>query len=75
MFHTQLKHGIVPETVRIIAICIAGGHLIDPLGEEIAKRMVNTRRVARVTHRGTQPLCAADLPVDSPEQEGTEVGR
>jgi hypothetical protein len=40
-FHAQLKHGIVPETVGIIAISIARGNVIDALGEEVTERMVN----------------------------------
>ena len=74
-FDTQLKHGIVPETVRIIAVRIAGGDLIETLGEEVPERMVNRRWVALVTHGRGQALCQADLTVDTPEQEGAEVGR
>src|SRR5215471_6075082 len=65
-FHTQLKHGIIPEAVRIIAVRIAGGNLVDTLGEEVPERMVNIRRVALVTHGGSQALCQADLTVDTP---------
>jgi hypothetical protein len=32
--HAELKHGIVPETIGIIAVRIAGGELIDPLREQ-----------------------------------------
>ena len=74
-FDTQLKHGIVPETVRIIAVRIAGGDLIDTLGEEVPEWMVNIRWVTLVTHGRGQALCQADLTVDTPEQEGAEVGR
>lgn len=65
-FNTQLKHGIIPEAVRIIAVRIAGGNLVDTLGEEVPERMVNIRRVALVTHGGSQALCQADLTVDTP---------
>jgi hypothetical protein len=74
-FHTQLKQGIVPQTVGIIAVRIAGGELIDPLGKEVPERMGDVRRVTLVTHGGSQAFGQADLPVDPPEQEGTEVGR
>ena len=64
-FHAQLKHGIVPETIGIIAVRIAGGDLIDALGEEVPQRMVNIRRMALVAHGGGQALCQADLAVDT----------
>src|SRR5918994_6222113 len=73
-FHTQFKHGIVPETVRIIPISIARSNLIDPLGEEVAQRVVDIRRMAFVAHRGGQPLGEADLSVNPSEQEGAKVG-
>jgi hypothetical protein len=74
-FHTQLKHGIVPKTIGIIAVRIAGGDLIDALGKEVPERMIDLRWVALVTYGGGQTLGQADLPVDPPEQEGAEVGR
>jgi hypothetical protein len=74
-FDTQLKHRIVPKTVRIIAVRIPGGELIDPLGEEVPECMVNVRRVALVTHGGGQALGQADLTVNPPEQEGAAVRR
>jgi hypothetical protein len=62
--HAELKHGIVPETIGIIAIRIAGGELIDPLREQVTQRMISIRRMALVVHRGGQALCQADLAVD-----------
>jgi hypothetical protein len=74
-FHAHLKQGIVPETVRIIAVGIAGGDLIDPLGQEVPERMVNIGWMACVVHRSGQALCQADLAVDPSQQEGAKVGR
>src|SRR5262245_47004884 len=74
-FHTELKHGIVPETIRIIAIRIAGGDLIDTLGEEVTERMVDIRRMALVPHGGGQTLGQTNLAVDTPQQEGSKVRR
>jgi hypothetical protein len=74
-FHTQLKHGLVPKTVRIIAVRIARGEVRDPLGEEIPARVGHIRRVAFVPHGGSQTCGEAELPVDPPQQEGPEVRR
>lgn len=74
-FHTELQHGIVPETVRIIAVRIARGDLRDTLREEVPECMVNRGRMTCVVHGGGQTLGQADLAVDPPEQESAKVGR
>jgi hypothetical protein len=60
----ELKHGIVPETVGIIAVSIARGDLRDPLGEEVTESMVRIRRMAPIAHGGGQTFREADLAVD-----------
>ena len=65
--HAELKHGIVPETIGIIAVRIAGGDLIDPLGEQVTQGMISIRRMALVAHGGGQALRQADLAVDPPQ--------
>ena len=61
----SLNIGIVPETIGIIAIRIAGGESIDSLREQVTQRMISIRRMALVVHRGGQALCQADLAVDA----------
>jgi hypothetical protein len=39
--HAQFKQGIVAEAIGIIAVGIAGGDVIDPLGEEVTQGMVD----------------------------------
>jgi hypothetical protein len=75
VFHPQLQQGIVPETVRIIAVRIAGDDVIEPLGEEVPERMVNRGRMACVMHRGGQAFRQADLPVAATQAQGSKVGR
>src|SRR5262249_46796628 len=64
-FDAQLEHGIVPETLGIIAIRIARRDLIDTLGEEVSKRMVNIRGMAFVGYCSGQACGETDLSVDS----------
>jgi hypothetical protein len=64
-FDAQLEHGIVPETIGIIAIRIARRDLIDALGEEVSKRMVNIRGMAFVAYCSGQAFGEADLAVDA----------
>ena len=52
--HAELKQGIVPETIGIIAVRIAGGELIDPLREQVTQRMISIRRMSLVVHSGGQ---------------------
>ena len=73
--HAELKQGVVPETIGIIAIRIAGGDLIDTLGEEVTERMMNIGRMALVLHSGGQAFGEANLAVDTTQQEGAKVGR
>jgi hypothetical protein len=64
-FDAQLEHGIVPETIGIIAIRIARRDLIDALGEEVSKRMVHIRGMAFVAYCSGQAFGEADLAVDA----------
>jgi hypothetical protein len=63
-FDAQLEHGSVPETIGIIAIRIARRNLIDALGEEVPKRMVNIRGRAFVAYCSGQAFGEAALAVD-----------
>ena len=62
--YTELKHGVVPKAIGIVAVGIPAGDLIDTLGEEVAEGMIDIRRVAPVTYGSGQALCKADLAVD-----------
>ncbi len=72
---TPRKHGVVSETVGLMAVRIAGGHLGETLGEEVPERMVPRRRRALVTHGGGQPFGAADLAIQTPQQAGAKIRR
>jgi hypothetical protein len=66
-FDAQLEHGIVPQTIGLIAIRIPRRDLIDPLREKVTEGMVNVRGRALVAdHRG-QARCETDLPVNAAE--------
>jgi hypothetical protein len=66
-FHTPLEQGVMPQTIRIIAICISRRHLIDPLRKAIAEGMVNRGRMARVTDSSGSALRTTHLPVHPTE--------
>ena len=38
--HAELKQGVVPEAIRIIAVGIPGGNLVDPLRKEVPEGVV-----------------------------------
>jgi hypothetical protein len=54
----------VSEALGIIAVGIPRGDVIDPLGEELTKGMVDLRRVPPVAHGGRQAFRQANLAVD-----------
>jgi hypothetical protein len=64
MFDTELKHGVVPEAIGIIAVGIPGGELIEPLGEQVPKGMGRIRWMSCIVHSGGQAFRQADLAID-----------
>jgi hypothetical protein len=54
----------VTETLGLLAVGIARGDLIDPLGKQVSPGMVRLRRMALVTHGSSQAFREADLAVD-----------
>ena len=73
--HAELKQGVVPETIGIIAIRIPGGDLIDTLGQEVTEGMVDIGRMPLVLHSSGKAFGEANLAVDATQQEGAKVGR
>src|SRR5215470_8685573 len=60
-FDAQLEHGIVPETIGIIAIRIARRDLINALGEAVPEWVGNIRGMAFSAYGGGQALRKAAL--------------
>ena len=73
--HAELKHGVMPEAIGIIAVRIARGDLIDTLGQEVPQGMVNIGRMPLIMDGGGQAFGEANLAVDPAQQEGTKVRR
>ena len=72
--NAELKHGVVPETLGIIAVGIPGGDLIDTLGKEVTEGVVDIGRMPLVLHGSRKAFGEANLAVDATQQEGTKVG-
>ena len=72
--NAQLKHGVVPETIGIIAVGIPGGDLIDTLGQEVTEGVVDIGWMPLVLHGSRKAFGEANLAVDAPQQEGAKVG-
>ena len=71
----KAKHRVVAQRGAIVAVLVAAGDLIDPLGQDIVLRMGDVAGVASVGERPRQPLGQADLAVYSVEQEWPDIGR
>ncbi|GGE73455.1 hypothetical protein GCM10008020_17650 [Massilia psychrophila] len=63
------------ERSAIVAVFVAAGDLIDPLGQDVVLRMGDVAGVASVSERPRQPLGQADLAVYPIEQEWPDIGR
>jgi hypothetical protein len=48
----QLKQRIATEAVGIIAVGIAGGNLIDTLGQEVSQGMINVGGMPCIVYGG-----------------------
>jgi hypothetical protein len=71
----KLEQGIMTQAVGIVAVGIARGDLIDPLGQEVPQWMGDVRRVALVTHGRREARCEANLVIDAAQQEDPKVRR
>ena len=65
--HAQFKQGVATEAVGIIAVRIAGGDLIDPLGQEVAQWVINVGRMACIVDGGREACGEANLAIDAAE--------
>jgi hypothetical protein len=65
--HTELKQRIATEAVGIIAVGIAGGNLIDTLGQEVAEWVINVGWMACIVDGGRQACGEANLAIDAAE--------
>ena len=63
----QLKQWIATEAVGIIAVGLAGGNLLDPLGQEVAQRMINVGGMTCIVDGGRQACGEANLAIDATE--------
>ena len=73
-FHTELKQGVVPETIGIIAIGIPRSDLVDTLSQEVSEGVIYIGLRSPVLHSGSQAFGEANLAVDAAQQEGAKVG-
>ena len=61
----KAKHRVVAQRSAIVAVLVATGDLIDPLGQDVVLRMGDVTGVVAVGERPRQPLGQADLAVYS----------
>jgi hypothetical protein len=61
--HAPRQQGIVSETIGILAVRIARGEVIDPLGEKVTQGRGQIRRMSPVAHCGGPTFRAAALAV------------
>ena len=73
-FDAQLEHGIVPETIGIIAIRIPRSDLVDTLGQEVSEGVIYTGLMSLVLHGSGKACGETNLAVDATQQEGAKVG-
>jgi hypothetical protein len=72
--HAELKQGVVPETIGIIAIRIPRSDLVDTLGQEVPECMIYIGLMSLVLYSGGKAFGEANLAVDATQQEGAKVG-
>ena len=72
--HAELKQGVVPEAIRIIAVGIPGGNLVDPIRKEVPEGVVDIRRMPLVLHSSGKAFGQANLAVDTPQYERSKMG-
>jgi hypothetical protein len=73
--NAELKHGVVPEAIGLIAIRLPGGDVVDTLRAEVTEGVVDIRRMTLVPHGGGTACGQANRAVDATQQEGAKVGR
>jgi hypothetical protein len=71
----QLEHRIVPEAIGVIAIRIARGNLIDPLGQEVSQGMINIGQMALIMDRRGEAFGQTNLAVYSTQEERPKIRR
>jgi hypothetical protein len=71
----ERKERVMPEAVGIIAIGIARGDLLHPLGDEVTQGMIDRGRMARVMESSGQTRGEADLAINAAQEEDTKVRR
>jgi hypothetical protein len=64
---SQLKERIATEAVGIIAVGIAGGNLIDPLGQEVSQRVINVGGMPCIVYGSRQAGGEANLAINATE--------
>src|SRR5262249_40689263 len=73
VLHAQLKQRVVTEAVGVIAVRIAGGELIDTLGQEVAQGVINVGGMTCIVDGGREACGEANLAIDAAEYEDTKI--
>ena len=69
----ELEHRIAPQRVRVVAVLIGAGDLIDALGNEVAHWVRDVAGVTLVVNGGGYALGQPDLAVDTAQDQGAEI--
>jgi len=72
--HRRLHQRIMAQYVVIVQVLIAAAQPVQPLGNQVAQRMGDPFRIARVAQRSGDRCRQADLPINLPYQQQTPVG-
>jgi len=71
--HNRLKGGIGAKRVRIIAVLIACGDLVDPLAEHLMGVVLNKIWVTPVVKQTPKPSRKGQLPIKFPQEQKARV--
>jgi hypothetical protein len=67
VLHAQLKQRVATEAVGVMAVRIAGGELIDTLGQEVAQGVINVGGMTWIVDGGREACGEANLAIDAAE--------
>lgn len=69
----QFEQRVMAQGVGIVAVFVAGGHLKDALRQQVAQRMGDIARIARIPDRLGQALDEADTRIHRTQYQGAQV--
>jgi hypothetical protein len=62
--HAEFEHGVTAQAVRIITVRIAGGDLVDALGQQVPQGMSNIGLMSFIMDSCSEALGQANLTIN-----------